>query len=128
MFMNVYLILSGVLTTLMVIAHSVLGEKLIMIPLQKTEGLPRVRGSSRNVKMTLRFAWHITTVMGIGIACIFFYYSKFTEFTSDQIFVLRILSVTFFVSFIVSIGGARARHPSWIVMLVISILVWLSTN
>ena len=112
----------------MVIAHSVLGELWILIPLQKTEGLPAVRGSKRFTKSTLRFAWHVTTVLGLGVACIFFYYAQFTEFTSDQISVLRILSVTFFVSFIVSIVGARARHPSWIVMLIVSILTWLSTN
>ena len=56
------------------------------------------------------------------------YYSQFTEFNSEQIFILRTLSLTFLVSFIVSIVGSKAGHPSWIIFLLLSILTWLSTN
>lgn len=56
----------------MVIAHSVVGKILILIPIQKTEGLPAVRGSVRNTRSMPRFAWHVTSVLGIGIACILF--------------------------------------------------------
>jgi len=111
----------------MVIVHSIIGEKLILIPLRKSTDLPVVRGSSKNTKMTLRFTWHVTSVIGAGIACILFYYSQFSELTSEQCVVLRILSVTFFLSFIVSVVGSRAGHPSWIVFLIISILTWMST-
>ena len=126
--MNVYLIISGILTALMAIVHSVVGEILILIPLQKAEGLPAVRGSVRTTRSTLRFTWHVTSVFGIGIAFIFFYYSRFTEFNSEQIYILRTLSLTFLASFVVAIVGSRARHPSWAVFIFVSILTWLSTN
>ena len=67
-------------------------------------------------------------MFGIGIAFIFFYYSRFTEFNSEQIYILRTLSLTFFASFIVAIVGSRARHPSWAVFIIVSILTWMSTN
>ena len=126
--MNTYLVASGILTILMAIAHTVAGEMLILIPLQKAEGLPAVRGSIRTTKATLRFTWHVTSVFGIGIAFIFFYYSGLTEFNPEQIYILRILSLTFLVSFVVAIVGSRARHPSWAVFIFVSILTWLNTN
>jgi hypothetical protein len=99
-----------------------------LIPLQKAQGLPPVRGSVQTTKATLRFTWHVTSVLGIGIAAILFYYAEFTEFNSEQIYILRILSLTFLASFIVAIVGSKAKHPSWIVFIVVSILLWLSTN
>ncbi|MEW6736361.1 MAG: hypothetical protein AB1489_34030 [Acidobacteriota bacterium] len=126
--MNVYLVISGILTILMAIAHTVMGEILILIPLQKTQGLPAIMGSVRTTRETLRFAWHVTSVLGIGIAFIFFYYASFTQFNLEQIYILRTLSVTFLASFVVAIIGSRAKHPSWIVFIVVSILIWLSTN
>lgn len=126
--LNVYLVVSAVLTILMAIAHSVVGEILILIPLQKAEGLPAVRGSVRTTKSTLRFAWHVTSVLGIGIFIILYHYSAVPEFNPEQIFILRTLSLTFFTSFVIAIVGSRARHPSWAVFILVSILTWMSTN
>jgi len=126
--MNNYLLISGILLCIMCIAHTVLGEKLIISPIQKTPGLPAVGGSIRLTKLTLRFAWHVTTVLGLGTAMILFYYCNEQVLAKDQIFVIRVLSVTFFVSFLVSIIGSRARHPAWIIFIVITVLTWLGTS
>lgn len=126
--MNVYLIISASLTALMALVHSVVGELLILIPLQKAKGLPAVRGSVRVTKSTLRFTWHITSVLGLGLGIIFFYYARFTEFNSEQTFILRTLSLTYAASFLVALVGSRGRHPSWAVFLLVAILTWLSTD
>ena len=126
--LNTYLVIAGFLTILLSIAHTIIGEILILIPLQKAEGLPAVRGSVSTTKRTLRFTWHITSVLGIGIAFLLFHYAKFAELTPDHRYVLSIMSLTFFVSFVVSLVGSKARHPSWIVFLIVSILIWLGMN
>ena len=126
--MNTYLVISGILSILLSIAHTIIGEILILIPMQNAEGIPAVRGSTRTTKRTLRFTWHITSALGIGIGFLLFHYAKFTELTLDHVYVLRILSLTFLASFVVSVVGSRARHPSWIVFLITSILIWLGTN
>jgi hypothetical protein len=126
--LNTYLVISGILTVLLSIAHTIIGEILILIPMQKSEGIPAVRGSVATTKRTLRFTWHITSVLGIGIAFLLFHYAKFAALTPDHVYVLRILSLTFLVSFVVSIVGSKARHPSWVVFLIVSILIWLGTN
>jgi hypothetical protein len=126
--LNTYLLISGILAILLSVAHSIIGEVLILIPMQKSEGIPAVRGSIRTTKRTLRFTWHITSVLGVGIAFLLFHYAKFAAPTPDHVYVLRVLSLTFFASFVVSIVGSRARHPSWMVFLIVSILIWLGTN
>lgn len=125
--MNTYLFSAGLLTALLAVAHSVIGEILIMIPLhkmQKAEGLPAVRGSVQRTKSTLRFTWHVTGVLGLGISFILFYYAGFAELSVEQTLVLKALSLTFLASFIVSIIGSRAKHPAWAVFAIVSVLTW----
>jgi hypothetical protein len=124
--MNTYLLTSGILTIVLCVAHSVIGEMSIINPIQKIEVLPAVRGSIRMTKRTLRFAWHVTSVLGLGVATILIYYSRFTILDPDQAFVVKVLSLTFFLSFIVSLIGSRAKHPAWIVFLISSLLTWLN--
>ncbi|HYC87321.1 MAG TPA: hypothetical protein VEB86_18945 [Chryseosolibacter sp.] len=123
--MDTYLLISSILITLMAVSHSVVGELAIIGPLQKVPGLPALRGSIRLTKMTLRFAWHVTSVLGIGLAAILFYYSLDTGPDADRLFILKTLSLTFFAGFVVSIIGSRMKHPAWLVFLVVSILTWL---
>jgi len=125
--MNAYLLVSGVLAILMGLAHSLIGEWLILRPL-RSEGLPAVRGSGRHTKSTLRFTWHVTSVLGFGTAAILLYFARQPSFDPGAVFVLRALSVSYFICFGVSIVGSRARHPSWLVFLVIALLTWLSTS
>ncbi|MEO6065693.1 MAG: hypothetical protein ABIP49_07960 [Lysobacterales bacterium] len=120
--------MSAILTVLLSVIHSAVGEKLILIPLQHSEGLPAVRGSVRSTRETLRFAWHVTSVFGLGIAAILFRYARMDELDSGDIFILKTLSLTFLASFIVAIVGSRARHPSWIVFALLSLLTWLGTK
>lgn len=126
--MNTYLIISSTLIILMMIAHSYLGEKLILRPLQTSKDLPIVRGSQDNTRSTLRFAWHVTSVLGFGIALILFYYAGFDGLSAEQSAVIRIFSVTFFISFLVALVGSKGRHLSWAVFLALSILTWVSAS
>ena len=124
--MNYYLLVSAILMAIMGIAHSVVGEIKILQPLESSKDLPAVRGSTRHTRLTLRFTWHITTVLGFGIAAILFLYSQAMVLQAQQVVVVQIFSITFFISFLVSLIGSRARHPSWIVFLIASVLTWLA--
>jgi hypothetical protein len=123
---NGYLVTASALTVLMALVHSVMGEILILIPLHKREG--RVGSSGLTTRAVLRFTWHLMSVLGLGMAAILGYYSRFTALAGDQIAVLRILALTFLVSFSVALAGSRARHPSWAVFLVIAGLTWFSSR
>jgi hypothetical protein len=47
--------------------HSIVGEKLLVIPLLQRE-LPKFLGSERMARDTVRMAWHLTTVWWLGVA------------------------------------------------------------
>jgi hypothetical protein len=124
--MNGYLIMASVLTALMCLVHSVLGEMFILIPMHKREG--RAGSTRLTTRAVLRFTWHILSVLGLGMAGILWYYSRFTALAGDQIAVLRILALTFLISFGLALAGSRARHPSWAVFLVVAGLTWFSAR
>ncbi len=109
------------------LAHSIVGERLILIPLARVADLPPVGGSVRQTRRTLRFAWHVTSVLGLGLAAILLRYAQLAELDGEQILLVRILSLTFAASFVVALVGSKARHPSWVVFLLVAILTWLAT-
>jgi hypothetical protein len=68
------MIAAAVLLVAIGAAHSYLGERYILIRLFRLfrRDLPKLFGSDWFTKRTLRFAWHITTVMFWGFAALLF--------------------------------------------------------
>lgn len=126
--LNMNLAVSAVLLAVLVLGHSVVGELMILAPLGKARDLPAVRGSVRFTLNTLRFVWHVVTVMGLGIAAILFHFAQWPAFDASQLFVLRALALTCGAGCVVALVGSRAKHPSWIVLAVIAVLTWIGAN
>ena len=121
--MSVPLIAAAILSAAIGIAHSVLGEKLVLGPLFERGEVPKLLGSTTFARNTLRFTWHVTTVLLVGIGAVVLVLARLPV-EHQSVTVLRILSVTFGVSTLVSLVGARGKHFSWWVFLVISVLLW----
>ena len=81
------LLLAVLLIVVLGLAHSVLGERYILIRLFRRTDLPKIFGSTDFTVRTLRFAWHITTVAWFGLAALVFAASQ-GEISSQS--VLRI--------------------------------------
>jgi len=126
--LNMNLAVSAALLAVLVLGHSVVGELMILAPLHKARDLPAVRGSVRFTLNTLRFVWHVVTVMGLGMAAILFHLAQMPGLDASQLFVLRALTLTCGAGCVVAFVGSRARHPSWIVLAVITALTWLGAN
>lgn len=121
--MNIYFFVAALLIYAIALAHSILGEWLILIPLFKMD-LPRLRGSELATRRVLRFAWHLTTVMMWGLATLAALWS--TIATDDIVLAMsEIVAVIFLISGIGSLILTRARHFSWYVFLLIAVLAWL---
>jgi len=121
--MNVMLLVAGLLSALIGIAHSVLGEKLVLGPLFRRGDLPRLLGSTTFARQTLRFTWHLTTVLllGIGAAVIDL---SLAPLEPQSACTIHVLAITLVVCSLLSLIGARARHFSWWVFLIIAVLLW----
>ena len=61
--------LAAILIVLLGVAHSVLGERYILTRLFRGE-LPKLFGSSEFTRNTLRFAWHLTTLLALALGAI----------------------------------------------------------
>ncbi|MBM7842590.1 hypothetical protein [Herpetosiphon giganteus] len=125
--MNSSLMVAGFLTVLMAVAHSVMGERLILRPLaRQIQTTPNKLLQSR--LPTLRFTWHITSILGLAMAWLFFDCAQQTNLAASHITLLRTSSIAFLLCFGVALIGSRAKHPSWLVFLIIAGLTWLSTT
>jgi hypothetical protein len=121
---NVLLLIAGLLSVLIGIAHSGLGERLVLGPLFRRGDLPKLLGSESFAQRTLRFTWHLTTVLLVAIGAIVMALST-TSLDAQAMWIVRLLALTFGACSLVSLIGARAKHFSWWVFLTIAALLWL---
>jgi hypothetical protein len=119
------LIAAGCLAGLLGVAHSILGERYILIRLFRREDLPRLFGSGWFTRRTLRFAWHLTTIAWWGFAALLVMTARDLEVTRAN--VLLVIAVTFGASGAVTALASRGRHLAWVVFLAIALLAWLGS-
>lgn len=122
--MNVFLLIAGLLSAIIGVAHSVLGEKLLLRPLFECGEVPKLLGSTLFAHRTLRFAWHLTTVLLVAIGTVVMGIAVSPPDTG-QVWILQSLAATFTVCSLLSLIGARGRHFSWWVFFIIAALLWL---
>lgn len=104
------------------IAHSVLGERFILVRLFRREGLPKLLGGTTFTTQTLRFAWHITTVTWWGLAVLLWHAGSgsLTPRTT-----LMVIGWTALLSGLLPLVFTRGRHLSWVVFFVVGgIALW----
>lgn len=115
--------LAAFLVVALGLAHSVLGERYILVRLFRREDLPRVFGSTEFTTQTLRFAWHITTVAWFGFAALLLQISQ-GQLTNSS--AAQIIGFTSIASGFLPLIITRAKHLSWLVLFIIGgiSLVW----
>lgn len=117
------LVIAAALAALTGIAHSILGERYILIRLFRRQDLPKLFGSDRFTRRTLRFAWHVTSVAWWGFAALLLLVAGQRPPAAPG--VLSVIAGTFLATAVIAGIGSRGRHVSWIVFLSIAILAWL---
>lgn len=119
------LLVASALVFITGLAHSYLGERYILIRLFKGQQLPKLFGSSAFTIGTLRFAWHITTVVWWGIAYLLFLAAE-GSVSKDQF--LAVIGTTSLVSAALPLYFTRGKHLSWVVLLLVGALLLLSRS
>ncbi|MEX2154720.1 MAG: hypothetical protein WD825_15365 [Gemmatimonadaceae bacterium] len=126
--MNTLLLAAAGLILLLGAAHSYLGERYILIRLFRRSDLPTMFGSDLFTRRTLRFAWHLTTVVWWGLAALLFVAARNGSGAMPLARVGAIVATTALASAVVAFVGSHGRHLSWLVFLAISMLAWLGTH
>ncbi|MDQ0643137.1 hypothetical protein [Microbacterium murale] len=107
------LIAAAVLIALLGVAHSILGEKHIIRWLLAHD-LPRLLGGVSFTAGTIRFAWHLTTVLFLGLAGVLLVVTLGASASA----VLMVVGSTFVLCAVLPIWFTRGRHISWVILLV----------
>ena len=114
--MSTLLYIAAFFTFAIGILHSVLGERYILIRLFRRNDLPMLFGGPEFTVLTLRFAWHLTTIAWWGFAVILILLAE-QSFSFQNI--SMVLAVTFLVTGFIALVASRGRHFSWPVFLFI---------
>ena len=101
------------------LAHSVLGEKYILIRLFRRAELPKLFGTTTFTARTLRFAWHLTTIAWWGFGAMLVLASRGLLSTANA---LVVLGATMAATSFMILVASRGRHLAWPVFLIIAIV------
>lgn len=121
--MNYLLVAAGSLCFILGILHSVLGERTILGPLFETGQLPKLFGSEAFTRQTLRFTWHVTTVLLWGLGGMMALLAL-----GNPGGLLPLMSWTFAICALVALVQTSGKHFSWIVFAAVSALIWLGAG
>ena len=121
--MNAMLLAAALLTFSVGAAHSVLGEKYILMRLLRRPDLPQLFGDTRFTARTLRFAWHLTTVAWWGFGALLVLAARGTLTPANT---LRALGVTMLVTALCVLVTSRGRHLAWPVFTAIGLIAWFA--
>jgi hypothetical protein len=126
--MNTLLASASLLLAIVALVHTVLGEVLIFRRLRKAGLVPTEGGSAlreRQVRI-LWATWHAVSVLGWAMSAMLWQLARTPAADALQSQLLAAIAAgSLGASALVAIG-TRARHPGWIGLLAVAVLVWLA--
>jgi hypothetical protein len=125
--MNFYLIASALILIVTGLAHSFLGERLVLGPLSRSSELPKLLGSSDFMRRTLRFTWHVTTVLLVAVAGVLLILAYPSAFASLE-GIPRSIALACLACALISGLATRGRHFSWFLFLAAAVTAWLGAG
>lgn len=118
------LVTAAALIWLTGLAHSVLGERYILVRLfRRPDSLPKVLGSTAFTAGTLRFVWHLITVVWWALAYVVLALGSGPLSRDD---LLLVIGATSLVSAAFPLVFTRGKHLSWVVFLAVGALLLAS--
>ncbi|MCP4204270.1 MAG: hypothetical protein GY769_20325 [bacterium] len=115
--MSVGLSIAAALLAAIALAHSVLGERYILVRLFRRGPLPKLFGSDWFTRRTLRFAWHLTSVAWLGFAALLLFLAGGAP--PGREVVLGVVALTFLATGVIALVASRGKHFAWPVFLAI---------
>lgn len=124
--MNPWFFIGSILSFVLGIGHSVLGEWMgERVLVKRIRGIPLFEEAEKDVlaKRVVRLAWHATSIMWCGFGTLLLY-AAFVELNPPIILMMRVVSVTFLLTSFLSL--AIVPRKTWL-FLAISITAWMGT-
>ena len=122
--MRSYFVAAACLALFVGLAHSILGE-LLLIGRLVSDGLPPLLGNREFARRTLRFTWHLPTALACGFAAILLRLARPDAPGAQLAFVERATALSFLASATIVLLISRGKHPGWVGLLGVAILIWM---
>ncbi|MBX2816853.1 MAG: hypothetical protein KTR24_12675 [Saprospiraceae bacterium] len=128
---NGYLFAAGMSTILLALCHSILGETMIFGKLRKRMAKNKENPGpflSDAKRAILWASWHLSSILGICIAFPLLAFSSSEGLPDSEsfYFLINCLSLGMLGSSLLVATATKGRHPGWIVLLLIAILLQAS--
>jgi hypothetical protein len=129
--MNWWLLAAALLVLGSALAHSLLGEKVVLRRVYRhtneKDGQNRRAADDPLTRQTLRLAWHSMTIALLGFAALLVLAAlSGLPYGNGWDVALRIISLTFGALSVLSLAIARGRHIGWMWFLATAIAIWMS--
>jgi len=123
--MNSYLALAAGVAFLTGIVHSIFGELLIFkkIRQKNRSAEPQNPGLPKVYQGIIWASWHIVSVFGWGLGAVLLWLSFSPENSKFIEFVEYTIAISMFMASMLVLLGTRGKHPGWVALLAISLLV-----
>lgn len=109
---------AAAIVCLLALAHSLLGERFLISRLLRRDDLPRLLGSIDFTRQTLRYCWHLTTVIALGLAVVLVQIGA----GATPPALVRTLALTLLLSAALAVVVTRGRHLSWVGLLMAGVI------
>jgi hypothetical protein len=119
------LIVVALLLFLTGVAHSYLGERYILIRLFRRGNLPELMGGAEFTAGTLRFVWHLLTVVWWGVAVIVV---QASGQPLDSRLVFNVFGAVALISGLFPLYFTRGKHLSWVVFFAVGAMLLLAAG
>lgn len=127
--MNAYVIAASCLLFIVGLVHSTLGEIRIFRKMRHQGRLVPTEGganvSERQVRI-LWATWHISTVFAWSLCIILWRLSFSSSDLATRKFIINTTALAMFVSSLFVLVGTKGKHPGWLGLLGVAILLWIS--
>lgn len=124
---NRALLAAGLLSIVVGLVHSVLGELMIFSRMRRGAWVPTDGGDAlreRHVRI-LWASWHVVTVFGTAFAAILLRLALAPDVELRPLLAATV-TVTMVVSALLVLLATNGRHPGWIGLLGVAALTWFS--
>lgn len=127
--MNSYVFVAGILSILLGLVHSVLGEYLIFKNKRKTGSFVPSKGSKELKERHLRIlwaSWHLASIFGWSIGAILIKISS-EEYSIGHDFIFQTITWAMLLAAMLVLIGTKGKHPGWLVLLCIGVLLLIGS-
>lgn len=126
--MNIYFLIAGILCFLLGLVHSILGEILIFNSKRNQGEIVPTKSSTELPEKHLRIiwaTWHLASIFGWCIGAILVKISLSSNGLNQNVVDLIVQSTVYsmLACFLLVLIGTKGKHPGWVVLLLISILL-----